>query len=428
MKAILVGKGKSLDNAKPEWFGTNEPIWCLNQATDVICKMLPDRKIVCVQNDGWINYMPPKTVTWYCYVRVPVGNHPNVRYYKPEILTGNWASPTCVCALHLLKDAGFDEVTMIGFDSHFDDSLDYAESIGVKSNCNSSFAFYDTIMRRYAQKNGIRLTWIDKNGMPHADDYQFTKAIVAVAMGAQYTKQTDGMIASFLKYNPDWKVCKYYDDALQKILPPECRTWTPFDKCEIGRWYAMKLALHQYDTIVYADGDIRWYNQYVDNPDHAMTLFPHYVSQRQRQNCKHQLLNGGTANIGIMELHRATETEGVYDNAKGVFDFVIGETMKEPSKFKIGNQLWLQKLVSMIPECGYDCVYNYDAGYDVAWWNIRKGDREILDIDGKLMVRTTDEKVVPLRSVHFSSKSLNRFEIFGGDICRKLIQDYKNGK
>ena len=418
MRAYLVGKGKSLDNAKPEWFGTDEPIWCLNQATDVICKMLPDRDISCVQNDEWICYVPPRNATWYHRNFVQHYDHPNSLCYNVQTLTGQWSNPSCMCALQLLKNAGYDEITMIGFDSHFDGSRTYAKSLNVKSDEIAPFHKYDTMMRRWAFTNNVKLTWIDAEGNPHVDDYKFTKCLVAVAMGAKYTKQTDGMIASFLKHNPDWEVCRFYDEKLQNLLPPDCRTWSPFNKCELSRWTAMQKCLDQYDTVLYADGDIRWYGKYENDMGHGMVLYPHYVTNHARNDAKHWLNKDGVANIGIMEISRHIDNNGI-------FDFVIGEVLHNPNAFKHKDQLWLQNIVSCIPDCGYDCVYNNHAGINVAAWNLRHRDREVFIQDGQYLVGTNEDMLFPLVAFHFSSKSLDSLDKYG-EAVKQLKKEYLN--
>lgn len=425
--AYLIGKGKSLDNIMPDWFDNKSPLWCLNQSASLVRTMFPGREIHCVQNDEWIGYVPPKDVKWHCYVKVDVKDHPNIERYKPEILTGNWADPTCMCALQLLKNEGYEEVTMIGFDSHFDGSLTYANAIGIKSKQTSAFNFYDTMMRRFALKNDMKLTWIDKDGISHQDDFKFRRCVIGVALGEQYERQTDRMIDSFLEFNPDWEAERIYGERLHGLLPSICRSWIPFDQCEIGRWIAMKELLHEYDTVVYSDGDIRWYGKYEENDSHSMVVYPHYVSKRIRQKSKHQLMRDGIANIGIVEMRRSTETEGRFENAPGIFDFVIGEVFHSPNDFRKHGTLWLQNLVSCIPDCGYDCVYNYNPGYDVAWWNLRKGDRELVEKDGRICVRTADENVVPLISFHFSGKSIEKLKMFGNNIAKRLVRDYQNG-
>ena len=415
-RAFLVGKGKSLDNATPDWFGTDEPIWCLNQATDVICKMLPKRNITCIQNDPWINYVPPANVRWYHGSQVKPHNHPNEEHYNAQTLTDNWKNPTCVCALQLLKNQGFDEIIMVGFDSHFDNSRDYAKAIVVKSDEIAPYHKYDSIMRRFARNNGMGLIWIDKDGKPHADDFKFTKCLVAVAMGEKYRKQTDGMIHSFLKHNPDWIAKRFYDADLESILPNQCESWTAFNKCEIGRWYAMQNCLDKYDVVLYSDGDIRWYGKYDEDPIHGMRLTHHYVTDMAKNHAKHWIMRDGAANIGIMEMSRHIDNDGI-------FDFIIGEVMHNPNGFKHKEKLWLQNIVSTLPDCGYDCVYNPHAGLNVAAWNLRHRDREVILQDGKYMVGTRDDELFPLISFHFSSNSFHTLDNYGTAVG-KLKKEY----
>jgi len=417
-RAFLCGKGRSLDNAKPEWFGTDEPIWCLNQATDVICRMLPDRQITCCQNDPWINYVPPSNVAWHHGAGVNANGHPKARYYTVQKLTGQWSNPTCMCALQLLKNAGYDEITMIGFDSHFDGSRTYADVLKVKSDEIAPYHKYDTMMRRWAYNNGVKLTWIDGNGNPSPDDFKFRKCLVAVAMGEKFIRQTEGMIRSFLAHNPDWEVCRFYDMNLVQLLPQQCRTWTPFNKCEIGRWFAMQKCLDKYDTVLYSDGDIRWYGKYEESDRHGMVLYPHYVTNHARSDAKHWLNKDGVANIGIMEMSRHIDNNGI-------FDFVIGEVLHTPDAFKHKDQLWLQNIVSCIPACGYDCVYNNHGGINVAAWNLRHMDREVFTQDGQYLVGTRDDELFPLVAFHFSSKSLNSLDNYG-DAVRQLKKEFLN--
>ncbi len=415
MKAYLIGKGKSLDNAKTEWFGTNEPIWCLNQATDIICNLLPNREIHCAQNDQWIMYVPPFNVKWHHGSQVNPANHPHEDHYNAQSLTGNWKNPTCICALALLKARGYDDITMIGFDSHFDGSRTYAESLHVKSDGIAPFHKYDTMMRRYAKEHGMKLTWIDRDGKPHEDDFTFTKCLVAVSVGDKYIKQTEGMIASFLKHNPDWAVERFYNENLSKLLPRDCQFWTPFNRCEIGRWYAMQACLDKYDTVLYCDGDIRWYGRYEEDGSHGMRLTHHYVTDKAKNDAKHWIQKDGAANIGIMEMSRHIDNNGI-------FDFVIGEVLHNPNAFKHGEQLWLQNIVSTLPDCGYDCVYNPHAGINVAAWNLRHGDREVFIKDGRYMTGTRDDELFPLVSFHFSSKSIASLDRYG-----EAVQALKRG-
>ena len=425
--AYLVGKGPSLDNVEISWFDGDSPVWCLNQAADVIHALMPGRDIHCVQNDDWIKYTPPSDVTWHCHVRVPTGNHPKVERYHPEFLTGQWADPTCMCALELMRQAGYDDITMVAFDSHFwPASRDYAQAIGVKSKGDSCFDFYDTMMRKWARLNKVRLTWLDSDGEAHEDPLAFDNCIVGVAMVEKYIKQTDRMIESFLAHNPGWCAERLYNADLEAVLPHDCKRWSAFDKCEIGRWVAMRELLHKHDTVLYCDGDIRWYNQYETHLGVSMTLCPHYVTPKVMQLKKHQLFWDGVANIGIVEVGRSVETEGWFENARGIFDYIIGEVTKDPGRFRRHGTLWLQPLVSSVVDCGFNVGYNDDPGVDVASWNLRSGDRYVFEEDGVLYAKTYTGLTSLLKSVHFSSKSIDRLRETGL-IMARLVEDYLNG-
>lgn len=242
-----------------------------------------------------------------------------------------------------------------------------------------------------------------------------SKCLIAVSIGEKFIKQTEGMIASFLKYNPDWQVKRYYDDDLINMLPPQCKVWTSFNRCEIGRWLAMQDAIKDYDTILYADGDMRFYGKYKSST-HGMVLYPHYVTKLAKRNAKHWTWKDGVANIGIMEMSKSDDNELI-------FDFIIGEVLKSPFRYMHGDVLWLQNIISHIPECGTDCIYSDNAGINVACWNLRKGDREIIEKDGKYIVLTNEGKEFPLISFHFSSKSLHTLELYG-DAVIKLKNEY----
>jgi hypothetical protein len=245
------------------------------------------------------------------------------------------------------------------------------------------------------------------------------KCLIAVSMGESFNRQTEGMIKSFLAYNPDWDVRRYYDDDLTNLLPKECKLWTPFNQCEIGRWYAMQDALRVYDTVLYVDGDMRFFSAYpVSN--HNMCLFPHYVTRLSKRLAKHWTWLDGVANIGIMEMSKSEDNELI-------FEFIQGEVLKCPVKYKHGEQLWLQNIVSHIPEIGCDCVYSTNAGLNVACWNLRKGDREVFKRENKFVVRTNEGKEFDLISFHFSSKSLKSLDLYG-EAVKELKDGYISGQ
>ena len=416
--AHFVGKGKSLDRLDSRWFSDEgSEIWCLNQSADLIRGLFPERRVVCCQNDDWINYAPPSDVEWRCRHRVPVGDHPSVIRYVPETLTGFWAAPTCLCALEMMRREGIGEITMVGFDSHFDGSRSYADCLGVKSDGKAKFHFYDTMMRRWSRKTGVVLKWMDAEGAVHEDDFRFRRCILGVAMGERYARQTDRMIDSFLQYNPTWDAERFYDGRIAEVIPRNCRSWSAFNKCEIGRWVAMqKLLDEKYDTVLYCDGDIRWYGEYEEH-DAELVLTPHTVTRHGSCNDRHWIMQDGRANIGIIETNRGVDHDML-------FDFIINETLHSPRKFMHGSTLWLQNLVSSCSDVGFDVLWNLDPGMNVAYWNLREKDRSVfLDEDGRYMVKTDSEAVVPLRSFHFSSKSIERLDGYG-EAVRRLKTDY----
>ena len=240
------------------------------------------------------------------------------------------------------------------------------------------------------------------------------KALVAVSIGDYFNRQTEGMIKSFTAYNPDWEVCRYYDNDLINLLPIDCKSWTPFNQCEIGRWYAMQDALKNYDTILYVDGDMRFYNAY-EASTHNMCLFPHYVTTLAKRNAKHWTWMDGMANIGIMQMSRG-------EDAELIFEFIIGEVLKCPVKYKHGDVLWLQSIVSHIPYIGCDCVWSDNAGINVATWNLKKGDREVIKRDNRYIVITNEGREFPLISFHFSSKSIKLLDMYG-----EAVKELKDG-
>lgn len=241
------------------------------------------------------------------------------------------------------------------------------------------------------------------------------KCIISVAKGGKYGLDGKRMLDSFLCHNITWDARTYFDGELEGLLPKDVSGWNDFSKAEIGRWYAINDALKDYDTVVYADGDIRWYGNYQEDRNHGIVLFPHYVTDFAKRNAKHNLLKDGICNLGIIEMHRHVQNGEL-------FDFVIGEVLHKPDAFRHGENLWLQNLASAIPECGFDASYNTNPGYDVACWNLRKGDREVCFSRDGIVVRCGGMEY-PLVSFHFSSKSLGYLD-FCGDAAVWLKRNY----
>lgn len=244
-----------------------------------------------------------------------------------------------------------------------------------------------------------------------------SRCLVAVAMGRQFEAQTDRMVLSFTRHNPGWEVERYYGDRLQALLPVQCRYWTPFNQCEIGRWLAFKDALSRRGRVMYCDGDIRWYAPARDQEPVALRLYPHYVTRAAKRSAKHWLMKDGIANIGVMELFRRPDTDEV-------LGFVVGEVLHAPQRFMHGPQLWLQNLVSSTVDCGLDACYDDDPGMDVASWNYRHGDRRLVCTGGEGIKVECDGALHTLRTVHFSSKSLDKWSLID-PVAARLIEDYK---
>ena len=416
--AYLVGKGRSLDNVTEDWFkDASAEIWCLNQSATAVRKILPNAPMHCVQNDDWIHYTPPDDVFWHCGRQVNTsGFTGKLETYLPETLTGRWADPSCMCALELMRRDGVDKVTMVAFDSHFDGSRDYASLLEVQSDGIAPYHFYDTLMRRWSSAYGVSLVWVDPSGKECPETHQYKRAVLGVAMGTKYERQTDCMISSFLKHNPGWEAEKVYGKDLEGLLPDVCKCWTPFNKCEIGRWIAIRDLLHKHDTVVYCDGDVRWYDTFV-GVGNELGLFPHCVTRKASVKMRHQILYDGKANIGIVEVNRGIDHDTL-------FDYVIGETLHKSSKFMHGQKLWLQNLVDSCADVGFDVGWNMDAGLNVASWNIRRDDRKIMERGDKVMVECNGAEF-SLRSFHFSSNSLQKLDGYG-DTVRRLKMEYLN--
>jgi len=113
-----------------------------------------------------------------------------------------------------------------------------------------------------------------------------------------------------------------------------------------------------------------------------------------------------------------------HEQTDELFDFIIGEVLHRPMSYMHGDQLWLQNIVSSVPDCGFDCVFSRNAGLNVARWNLRKGDRALERTDGgKVQVVTADGERYPLLAFHFSSKSLKDLDLCG-DVAVELKKQY----
>ena len=412
-KAYLVGKGRSLDNVKKEWFD-GSPVWCLNQSTTVI-RPLVSGEVHCVQNDAWIQYVPPDGVTWHCGLEVESHGRACERYC-PETVTEHWASPSCLCALELMRREGVQEIVMVGFDSYFDSSRSYAKVIGVNSKCDANFNDYNTVMRRWAVRHGVMLRWMDGNGVVHDDLRVFRQCVLGVAMGGEYEQQTDRMIGSFLKYNLGWDAEKFYGKKLENALPNECRMWPDKYKCKIGKWIAMKALLDKYDTVLYCDGDVRWYGEY-EPYARELVLTPNCVSKKA---CYKTLLKEKNfVNTGVVEASRGF-------CSTRLLDLLVKELTTNTYLDHGEAKMIFQNPELNYMQLGFDILMNPDFGMNVGLWNLNRHERSLSMENGRYMVHCMGQSR-PLKSFHFSKDMLEKLRE-KGEIVVKLLGEYQHEK
>lgn len=241
------------------------------------------------------------------------------------------------------------------------------------------------------------------------------KCLVCCAIGEKYVKLTKGMIASFMKHNPDWEVMEFYDDGLRNILPIDFQGFTDFDTCEVGRFCAIQKALEKYDTALYCDGDMRWYGRY-ETSTHGMVLTPHYVTKQAQKGNRHLEFRTGFVNTGLIEMSKTDETNEI-------LDYVIREVKINRNRLMFNGNLWLQNFVHMIPLVGFDCVYSEDVGVNVAYWNLMRGDRALVKRDDGYAVVAIDGRLAPLKCFHFSSCGMRHLD---GLYAGELKKEYEN--
>lgn len=250
--------------------------------------------------------------------------------------------------------------------------------------------------------------------------------LLCVAIGERYVKQTEVMAASFIRHNPGWRILRAY--GLDSVLPEQCRKWTAFDRCEIGRWIILRDFCDPSkgpagETMLYSDGDVWWLGE-ASLCGAPVGLSPHYVTLKAARRARKSILRDGRANIGIIEVHRCME-------AFDVISALVDEVLRCPDHYRQKGKLWLQPIASAMVGCGCGVEYNRDPGMNVATWNIRREDRFIALEGGRegrrWLVGTEGDGLgyVPLRSLHFSSKSLALWGLFGGPY-NELYDEYRN--
>ena len=256
-----------------------------------------------------------------------------------------------------------------------------------------------------------------------------SRCVLAVAVGERYVMQAIVMASSFLEYNAGWDVV-IYTDALDASLPwwaiirplssqlmphREFRGFSPFDQCEIGRFLAVKALLDDYDEVLYCDNDLYWYAPYTVSDTAELILSPHFLNPSIALANVALLWRDGGPNIGHMHFRGR--------RAVTVCDYIISEVKTNPMANRHKGTLWLQNLMTMAPWLGLDTATT-GIGCNVGNWNLRRGDREIMERDGAFIVRCGGLES-PLVSYHFSGKSFARL-IDGqlGPIPARLAREY----
>lgn len=242
------------------------------------------------------------------------------------------------------------------------------------------------------------------------------KVLVCCAMGEPYVALTRRMIDSFMRHNClGWDVMEFYDEDLRSLVPLVFQGFTDFDTCEIGRFYAIQKALETYDTALYCDGDIRWYDKYIEH-ENGLVLTPHYVTKQAQKANRNLEFRTGFTNTGLIEMNKTDETADM-------LDYIFTETQTHMPRIMFNGKLWEQNFVHMIPLCGFDAVYNLDAGINVAYWNLKRGDRKLIKRGDGYIVETVDGVIAPLKCFHFSSSGMKFLDEVG---ARDLRKEYQN--
>ena len=251
-----------------------------------------------------------------------------------------------------------------------------------------------------------------------------SRCILTIACGEKYRSQSETMLSSFLGHNDGWAVERFYDDAIELPSIFKNDIVTPFNRCEIGRWTAMRKLLDKYDEVLYCDNDVLWYDEY--RPLNAsIVLSPHYITDKSKYSARNNLFWFGVYNIGLVYLKGR---EGQKE-----CDFVIDNFLTRPRHFYMSpafwriegshaTEIWLQGLAGFACTIGLDFAEDKDAGLNVAYWNIEAGDRSVFKRDGRFFV-SCNGKEYPLRMFHFSNK-IEQLERYDG-VLKELYDDFK---
>jgi hypothetical protein len=256
------------------------------------------------------------------------------------------------------------------------------------------------------------------------------RCILAVAHGEKYRRQAVLMARSFLGRNPGWDFVCYSDGApldfpwwtesreIASLFDgyPPLATLPPWDQCEVGRFIAIAKLLAEYDVVLYCDNDLYWYAPYIYDARYSLILSPHFLDHATAIHHGGLLDRDGVFNIGVM--HFATPL------AACVCERIVSAVVAAPQENRHNGKLWLQNLLNPVAFWGLAFAMNPDIGCNVGYWNLRRGDREVLERDDAFLVRSHGVEA-PLVAFHFSGKSLSHVMAGDcGDAPAKLAKAY----
>ena len=133
-KAFIFGKGPSLDLANKIKFCDNDILFCCNDSIKKIKQLNLSNKIFTVQFDPDAGHIDFGTSTMI--IRPICSQHyENDKVYiaTTKMLNNVNLHPCGTFAIELAKFMGCKNLTLVGFDGAFGDSLEYAKVIGYKS-------------------------------------------------------------------------------------------------------------------------------------------------------------------------------------------------------------------------------------------------------------------------------------------------------
>lgn len=218
------------------------------------------------------------------------------------------------------------------------------------------------------------------------------QALVVVAHGDVFVKDTEVMVNTFRIHHPTWQVLRFYNKDLDAILPKECLTWDPFSKCEIGRFCALQRALSTgYDHALYCDGDFMWCGQHVSSVSAPFVFTPHQILPEYRWADRERRFSDGVINIGLIEARRGCEEQ---------LAIMIKRAVSDMKRYWRKGKLCLQFMADMMCVFEKKVELNLHPGANAASWNIGAERRVVGTVEHPVVIFQGYEW--PLGSLHMS--------------------------